>query len=127
MPNFTGSVTETDRYGCEDGDLGLCDDPDTLLCCSIPHNQEEGKWKIQIRKQINKIKTQLYNLGIEEEEREQGQICNYRGEHRGFGGGGVNEEDGTRRASARFQSESQTERKGGTLELELQLKAGVSY
>ncbi|TQD87051.1 hypothetical protein C1H46_027379 [Malus baccata] len=35
LPNFTGSVTETERYGCDDGDLGLCDGPDMLLCCSM--------------------------------------------------------------------------------------------
>ena len=51
MPNFTGSVTETERYGCEDGDLGLCcDEPDTLLCYSIIYN------KIKPKKKSNRIK-----------------------------------------------------------------------
>ena len=39
MPSLTGSVTETERNGVEeDGDLGLCDEPETpLLCCSISY------------------------------------------------------------------------------------------
>jgi len=35
-------VTETERNGCdEEGDLGLCDEPEIVLCCSIPQNSRQ--------------------------------------------------------------------------------------
>lgn len=75
MPNLTGSVTETDRYGCDDGDLGL---PDKLLCCSIFHTTEnKQEKKISINKKMKKEEMK----GKEKKKKSKWQNCNYRSNH----------------------------------------------